>query len=287
MIRLETKETKISKISNLKTRLSVSRMYGAIMTLVCCFFAFGYMKSNNDFVSSMNDQKVEYESQILTLNNDHNDYVDQTEYIYNQLTSMSETITELTDISTKLDEENQQLKQDNLDLMDTVDEYQSREELFNKYEYALYDTQNKRTDITYNQLSNLETMLEDSNIKDTDLILAMIMTESNGNEKAQSAVSTAKGYGQILDGTSKFVYTKLLNNSGWNSSVALNGDTNIEMMVAYTDYLYDQNNGNLYEIIKDYRGKTDITSYVRTIDTYLASADKSVQLVAQEIKATN
>ena len=103
------------------------------------------------------------------------------------------------------------------------------------------------------------------------------MTESNGVETAKNETSTAKGYGQFLDGTSRFVYTSLLNKSGWNSSVALDGNTNIEMMVAYIDYLYEKNNGDLYQIMKDYRGKQDISGYVSKIDSYLAKANKSVK----------
>ena len=196
-------------------------------------------------------------------------------YLDSNYESVLNTVAELTEIAYKLDDQNKSLVESNESYFEELSEFRKREELYDKYNYALVNN-NNRTDITYDQLVTLEGLLEDSYIKDQDLILALVMTESAGKEKATNDTSTAKGYGQFLDGTSNFVYTKLMDNNNWNPDIAFDGTTNLEMMVEYIDYLYEKNNGDLYEIIRDYRGKENITNYVAKIDTYLSNADKSV-----------
>lgn len=252
--------------NSLRTQLTVARMYGFIITVLSCIMAISFMTQNNEFVNKEIKMTMEY-------NNLKKNY----DYIESNLKSMSNTINELTKISEELDFQNQKLVESNQQYFEELSTLRKRTELYDKYEYALIDKSGKRTDITYDQLVTLKTLVKESKIPDEDLILAWIMTESNGIETAKNETSTAKGYGQFLDGTSRFVYTSLLNKSGWNSSVALDGNTNIEMMVAYIDYLYEKNNGDLYQIMKDYRGKQDISGYVSKIDSYLAKANKSVK----------
>lgn len=283
MIRLQNTEESISNtfVNDLRTKLSITRIYAVIMTILCCLLGFGYIRINNRSIDTMNDMVFNHTTEIIELSSEYEQYKSDTAYIYTQLESMSNSIVELLDISEELDAQNQILQSDNLELMNIIDVYQTREELFNKYEYAIYDTANKRTDITYEQLKNLESMVEESEIQDTDLILALVMTESNGTEKAKNPNSTAKGYGQFLDGTSKFVYTDLLNYSNWKPEVAYDGDINLEMIVTYLDYLYENNNGNLYAAIRNYRGD-DITKYVKKMDTYLSSVNKSVYTISKK-----
>ena len=258
--------TNFDETNSLRTQLTVARMYGFIITVLSCIMAISFMTQNNEFVNKEIKMTMEY-------NNLKKNY----DYIESNLKSMSNTINELTKISEELDFQNQKLVESNQQYFEELSTLRKRTELYDKYEYALIDKSGKRTDITYDQLVTLKTLVKESKIPDEDLILAWIMTESNGVETAKNETSTAKGYGQFLDGTSRFVYTSLLNKSGWNSSVALEGNTNIEMMVAYIDYLYEKNNGDLYQIMKDYRGKQDISGYVSKIDSYLAKSNKSVK----------
>ena len=84
-----------------------------------------------------------------------------------------------------------------------VENLSNLEELFDKYEYAIIDKYENRTDITYEQILTLEDLVKEYPINDTDLILSIIMTESRGIETAQNSESTAKGYGQLLNSTAK------------------------------------------------------------------------------------
>lgn len=254
----------------LSLKLSISRIFGTIMTIAFCLLGFAFMQDHNKLVNDSSILKMEYSN----LKTDYDIMVEHYDGFNN-------TISELVNISNTLDEQNQSLVQSNQQYYDELQEYKGRAELYDKYDYALIDKAGNRTDITYDQLETLQTLIENSSINDEDLILSWIMTESNGKENAQNSTSTAKGYGQLLNGTSKFVYTNLMGETEWSPSVALDGDTNLEMMVNYVDYLYKQNNGDLYATIRSYRGKNDISGYVAQIDSYLACKGKSVAQIAK------
>ena len=256
---------------SLRASLAISRVFSTIMVILCCTLGIKYMDEHNESQLRI----TELEEQLTSITTDY-------EIMVEKYDSFNTTIAELTEISEELDEQNKALVKSNEEYYTELSELREREELYDKYEYALVNTSNKRTDITYDQLRTLEDLVAESDICDEDLILSWVMTESSGREKAKSATSTAKGYGQFLDGTSKFVYTKLMGNpiSEWSPNIAYDGETSLEMMVAYIDYLYEKNDHDLYATIRSYRGKYDISGYVASIDSYLSNNNKSIQLIA-------
>lgn len=260
------------KNKSLRSSLIVSRIFATIMTIGFFALGFAYLNEHNDSAVAIADLQSKYDY----LESEYNVLVDHYDDFNN-------TINELISISDELDKENQELAQTNDSYYEELSELRSRAELYDKYDYAIVDESGTRTDITYDQLRTLEDLVNDSSINDEDLFLSWIMTESGGKENASNATSTAKGYGQFLNSTSKFVYTDLLGNTDWNSNVAYDGDCNLEMMVAYVDYLYKQSGGDLYQVIRCYRGKDDISSYVAKINSFLAYKDKSVQMIAQSL----
>lgn len=263
------------KVENLKQRLTVSRLLNIILGVMCCFFGYMYITNNNALVTNNVEVMMDYESQIQSIKEDQQLKEDNYEYLLSKYDEMMVTIDELISISNQLDEQNKSLVESNQQYYEELEMFKEREELFNKYEWAMYNEQG-RNDITFEQLSTLQELVADSEMNDENLILTIIMTESRGIEKAKSSKSTAKGYGQFLDSTSKFVYTDLLNKSGWSPNVSLDGDINLEMTVAYVEYLYKQNDGDLYALITNYRGLED-TDYLRKIDSYLAETDRSIE----------
>lgn len=265
----------IAEINSLKSKLFVAKIFATMMTCMCCIFGVILMTNNNKLVDENIALTRSYEKQIQQQTDYYAALETNYEFLVDSYDSFNNTIDELTTIAQVLDEQNQSLVQSNQEYYEELEKFRQREELYDKYEYSLY-VGRTRTDITYDQLLFLEDLLKDSTINDQDLILSWIMTESGGKEDARNSESTAKGYGQFLDGTSKFVYTSLLNRDDWNPNVALDGYINLEMMITYIDYLYEVNDGDLYEIMKDYRGKRDITNYIAKIDSYLANVDKSV-----------
>ena len=199
--------------------------------------------------------------------------------IQNSYDEMSDTAAKSLKISKKLDRSNAKLVKSNKQLRKVVNEYEKREELHNNFGFAVTG----KNDLSYDKVETLDQMLKKYKVNDTQLILAWIMTESGGMEKATNSQSTAKGYGQILDGTAKFVYTKLLGKSGYYNGIALDGNTNMEIMVAYINYLYDHNGHNLLKTIDSYRGLHD-PDYIKKINSYLPG-DKTVYSIDSALKS--
>lgn len=256
---------KRKSVKDLKARLSVLEIYSIVITIAFIVLGIMYMNNSNKYKQKVIDTEKKYKFAVA------------------MVSDFNITIKELMDISETLDSQNKSLVAANEEYYAELSELREKAELYDHYSYAMVDSMGNRTDITYDQLVTLEQLMETSKVNDPDLILSWIMVESGGRENARNSTSTAKGYGQFLDGTSKFVYTNLLGLQNWEPSVALNGEINIRMMVAYIDYLYD-NNSNLYGVIRGYSGKNDIDAYVAKLDSYLAYNGKSVKRINSDLK---
>lgn len=208
------------------------------------------------------------------------------DYAVNKLQSFAETNVKMKDIAVTLQNENDKLLSSNKKMNKELKVLRERKELYDKYEYALV-SDGKRTDITYDQIKSLQQLLKDKKVNDTDLFLSWIMTESGGKEKCTSSYSTAKGYGQILDGTSKFVYKKVMKKKNWDNSIAYDGKKNMELMSHYVDYLYSTNNNSLIKTIKRYRGKENVSGYVGRMNEYLKGTGKTVSSISSTISKEN
>lgn len=196
---------------------------------------------------------------------------------YNEVTEMLASVSE---ISVDLDKSNNLLKIENRAMSERIKEYQEREELHDKYDYAIERKDGSRTDFSYSELKTLEQLTEEKGLsKETnDLILSIAMTESNGKEDAVNSESTATGYGQFLSSTGKFVYTKLMGNKSYSHELAKDGKTNISMMVEYVAYLDDKYNGNIGNVLLEYRGVYD-QAYLNKINNYLKIKNTSLDTI--------
>ena len=198
----------------------------------------------------------------------------------NAYKKLNAEVKDLVDTIDKLDEQNKELSKENKQMHDDLNKYEKRSELFNKYEYAVYNGK-KRTSFTYSQLKLAEDIMKEKGI-DTNLLLAIAMTESGGNETASNSGSTARGYGQFLRGTGKFVYEDLMNAGTYDHNYALNGYTNIKLMANYLNYL-KLNNTSVYGIIESYRGKKNCTSYMAKIHSYLKKGGTSLEKINNQL----
>ena len=197
--------------------------------------------------------------------------------IYEKLNS---EVKDLMDTVTELDSQNKKLSKENKQMHKDLRKYEKRSELFDKYEYAVYNG-NKRTSFTYSQLQLAEDIMEEKGM-DANLLLAIAMTESGGNEKIKSKSSTARGYGQFLSGTGKFVYEELMDAGTYDHSYALNGSTNIKLMANYLKYLHG-NRSSIYGIIESYRGVKKCTGYMNKINSYLVRGGTSLEKINNKI----
>lgn len=242
-----------------------------------------------------------------TINKDYNDLsgeystleesAESTLNIYNELSTNYESLksnysiletdyNSLLSVNSELDTQNKELATANDEYYDQLQDYKAREELYNKYEYAIYNDSGERTDISYDQLKTAEELMKAEGFNDAKLLFAMIMTESGGDAEAQNPSSSAKGYGQLINGTAKVCYEDFLGNGSgtYSSDMALNGDTNIEMMVAYLAYLKDTNNGNVDSMINDYRGLNS-SGYKSKINSYLTQVGTSIDDITCQLQS--
>ena len=190
-------------------------------------------------------------------------------------------LSDVSQIAYQLDQQNRTLNDDLNDALEKIKQYESREELFDSYEWALFRENGSRTDISYNDIVTLEELVDEKDLSDdtVDLVLAMAMTESNGNANARNVSSSAVGLGQFLSGTGRFVYTSLMGNDVYNhQETASNSETNLEMMVYYLEYLDVKNNHNIERVISCYRG-IESPSYKYKINSYLAKNDLSLATI--------
>lgn len=190
-------------------------------------------------------------------------------------------LSDVSQIAYQLDQQNRTLNDDLNDALAKIKQYESREELFDSYEWALFRKDGSRTDISYNDIVTLEELVDEKDLSDdtVDLVLAMAMTESNGNANARNISSSAVGLGQFLSGTGRFVYTSLMGNDVYNhQETASDSETNLEMMVYYLEYLDVKNNHNIERVISCYRG-IESPNYKYKINSYLAKNDLSLATI--------
>ena len=190
-------------------------------------------------------------------------------------------LSDVSQIAYQLDQQNRTLNDDLNDALEKIKQYESREKLFDSYEWALFREDGSRTDISYNDIITLEELVDEKDLSDdtVDLVLAMAMTESNGNANARNVSSSAVGLGQFLSGTGRFVYTSLMGNDVYNhQETASNSETNLEMMVYYLEYLDVKNNHNIERVISCYRG-IESPTYKYKINSYLAKNDLSLATI--------
>ena len=190
-------------------------------------------------------------------------------------------LSDVSEIAYQLDQQNRTLNDDLNDALEKIKQYESREKLFDSYEWALFREDGSRTDISYNDIITLEELVDEKDLSDdtVDLVLAMAMTESNGNANARNVSSSAVGLGQFLSGTGRFVYTSLMGNDVYNhQETASDSETNLEMMVYYLEYLDVKNNHNIERVISCYRG-IESPNYKYKINSYLAKNDLSLATI--------
>lgn len=273
------KRSKLRKLrrenEKLRTLVALLSSLSVVMTVFVIVLGAMYMHNSNNLVALQNEYS--------NLSNRFDIIDTNYQWMKDNYDEFATTAYNSRMIAEELQLQNESLVNDNKEMKSDLIKYEQREELFDKYEYAIIDKYENRTDITYEQILTLEDLVKEYPINDTDLILSIIMTESRGIETAQNSESTAKGYGQLLNSTAKYAYNELLNYdeilcTNYSYDMALDGDLNIEMMVAYINYLYEYNGYSVEAAINSYRGCND-TSYKSKINSYLSLNDKSINTI--------
>lgn len=186
-------------------------------------------------------------------------------------------ITDMNDVIEDMDTQLTAVSTVNKVYVDELNFYKNREELYNKYEYAIVYG-GERTELTYEQIEYGEELMLAKGY-DPDLMFGSIMVESNAKPTVVNKESGATGYGQFLDSTAKWVWTNLLGNDSYHSDIRKDGTSNIQMMAAYYDYLYSTK-GNTFDVVKCYSGNTTdegTKEYLARVYKFISKVDAVIQ----------
>lgn len=263
-----------------KITIIIAAIFFAASIALAAQLVRSHMQSNSllDQVHELQDTNRSLNEKLQNINADVVSISNETIVLQSQNKILSDSISGMRNTIDKLDASNAKLIKDNKSLDKSLKKFENRAELYDKYEYAVYDKSGKRTDLTYSQIKTGEELMKAEGI-DPDLLFGMIMTESGGDETATSSSSTARGYGQFLAGSGKYVYEKILHLGTYSHSMAYNGDTNIKMAAGYLGYLKNTRGFSAYAAVKAYRG-VEPTAYIRTINSYIGKKGKSFNQIA-------
>jgi len=99
------------------------------------------------------------------------------------------------------------------------------------------------TDATASDLGMIKSIADKFGIN-PHLWLALAETESHLYSKAANSSSSARGWGQLLEGTAKGIYEKTLKLGSYNHDMAFDKNTNATMSIAYLRQMFDMFNGD-------------------------------------------
>lgn len=276
MVKRQNKRLKLEKAACMKIAniaiLAIAILLALIVTIgISAVIKINTLQNQVESLTSENERLLLENEEIKA----------DAKLVADSFNDISEEFKSVSEVSTSLDNENKVLVEACKSKDEIISEYEDREELFDKYEYAILDKNGNRTDINYSDIKMLNELCDEKGLNNetVDLVLAIAMTESHGNENAKNDSSTATGFGQFLSGTGAFVYKELMGNNSYNhTQVAMSGTDNLEMMVYYIEYLDEEYNGNINEVINNYRGSND-PSYNRKLNEYLSTVGLSLDKI--------
>lgn len=215
-------------------------------------------KENQELKLAITEQEEEFQSIIFEKNH--------------EITKLNFAVNNLEQVVDQLDEQIESVSDVNKSYVDELNTLRKRAELYDKYEYAIVYN-DKRTDLTYEEIEYGENMMLAYGY-DPDLMFGSIMVESRATSNAVNKESGATGYGQFLDSTAQWVWTRLLGNDTYHSDIRKDGKSNIQMMATYYDYLYNTK-GDTFNVVKTYSGNSTYAGTAR----YLAKVNSFISTV--------
>ena len=235
---MNTEATYLKKrIKEKQIMISILLTVCAILAIFCAWLVFYIFNMINGYASLQNkyNELSAYSESIMSISSDKNN-----------------SIKELEGIIKTQDEQIQDLSQINKRYVDELNDFYDREELYDKYEYAIFDETGERTELTYAQIKLGEELMEENGY-DPNLMFGTIMVESRGNPTCVNSESGATGLGQFLNSTAEYVWCDLMGNDYYSPEIMKDPESNIKMMACYYDHLY-KIKGDTFNVIKTYSG---------------------------------
>ena len=242
------KNKKVMKLGRKTTKVVLLLVaVGGMMT----FNKINYNRHN----AILEEKEAKIESLNKTLENSNR----KLKALEDENSKLSDTVDDLISTTNSLNDQLKEAVSANKEANKALEAYKEREELYNKYEYVIYDTEGKRTDITYDEIQYAEDLVASKGYS-PDLLFGIVMVESEGNRTAENTYSGARGYGQVMAETGKYVYENMLKEGIYYHDYAYNGKTNIRIVATYLEYLI-KNKSSMFGVIKQYSGRSDSHTY--------------------------
>lgn len=239
-----------------------------IVTLAIGFVA-GVTYSNIANLKEDLQREIEYQkdSQVK------NESLDALSAIIDNLNlDIDELYSNINTLNYTIDDKNMKISDLNLEIGgrdDIISLFSQREELFNKYDHALYFG-GKRTDITYDQLVFGINEMEKRGL-DPNLMFGLFKLETGFKEDMTSDLSSARGYGAFLGSSGKWVYEDLLKKEDeYNHDMALNGYINMEMTAELLSWNMERYDGDIKKTLIAYNGNEIGPLYYDIINRYVS-----------------
>lgn len=200
-------------------------------------------------INNKNDNIIKLEQKIGILT-DYKDTLSNFEYDTNELKD------EIEKLENQIDKKQLELNSIDKSIIEKqseLNEMSCNIDLIEQYNYALYDTMGNRNDITLNMLKFIITKCTTKNL-DPDLVLGIIMVESEGHSEATNLYTGAAGLGQFISDTGEFVATKYLNIQYDHNITPYNPYVNVTMMIEYLSYLHNKYYNDTVSVLMEYSG---------------------------------
>lgn len=225
-----------------------------ILTFVCLGFiiCMGSMIHNYKTLETKCERLIEQNNSTLSVSTDKDDSIEQLRDIINEQDAQLQAVSDI-----------------NKGYVDELNTFRNRQELYDKYSYAVINEMGERTELTYAQIKlGEELMLEKG--YDPNLLFGTIMVESRGNPDCVNTESGATGLGQFMNSTAEYVWCTLMGNDYYDPEIMKDPESNIKMMACYYDYLY-KTEGDTFNVVKKYSGNiTDwgTLQYIQKINNF-------------------
>lgn len=276
-------------------KFRVSVVFNLILIINVIVLAFMYMNKENELIevsTNLTNQINALTAELDTVNATHAEEIAKREA---DMQSFKESYEELYSLALEVNKHNEellddniQLEADNIKLLEENEDLADRVNVYETYKVFMFrdDYSGRRTDCSYELLTYLQSLIEDKAVNNLAFYCSWIMIESTWCNHDYNARSTAYGLPQFLSSTGKWIYEEELGygKGTYNHEMVTDPYISLPMMVKYIDILCHSYSGDLHKTIDSYRGLHDVP-YLNKFNRYLAMFDTSIDQLAVEVEA--
>lgn len=232
-----------------KRRRQRERLFISVLLTICLFIVLSLIVSMAFYIKIKDDDMNDLRQQLEEAKEYQKSLAERNITLDSLASELKNIEIEIFNKKSELDFLNSEIEQKQKEITDR----QADEAYLSKYNYALYDTEGKKNDISLDLLKLGETMMV-SNGLDPNLLFGIIMVESEGHANVTNSYSGAAGLGQFMPSTGEYICAKYMNMSYDHSTTPYDPESNIQMIANYLSYLYNKYDGSTMNVLKEYCG---------------------------------